>query len=68
MTEAKHCAEGGVEWLHNLKKSVDERNTIELLVNRIDAAKTEVNVKSTLSSVLGETVSHVKSGYHIIFR
>ncbi|WP_092639405.1 recombinase family protein [Acetanaerobacterium elongatum] len=43
------------DWLQSLKISVDERKTVELLVSRIEATKTEINVFSTLNSVLGET-------------
>lgn len=41
-------------WLKNLKDSTNDRDTILLLVERIDATKTEINVKSTLSTVLCE--------------
>lgn len=42
-------------WLDSLKNSTDERQTVLLLVSRINATKTEINVTSTLTSVLGET-------------
>ncbi len=41
-------------WLDSLKNSTDERQTVLLLVSRIDATKTEISVTSTLTSVLGE--------------
>ena len=40
------------DWIKSLVESTDERQTVELLVERIDATKTEVNVTSTLASVL----------------
>lgn len=41
-------------WLESLKKNTDEK-AVHLLVERIDIKnKTEINVKSTLESVLGE--------------
>ncbi len=42
-----------MSWLESLRNSTDERKTVELLVERIDATKTEVRVTSTLASVLG---------------
>lgn len=42
-------------WMKALRASTDERKTVELLVERIDATKTAVNVISTLTAVLGET-------------
>ena len=44
-----------VAWMEELRASTDERKTIKLLVERIDATKTAVNVTSTLTAVLGET-------------
>ena len=41
-------------WLNNLRKSTNERDTVLLLVERIDATKTAINVKSTLTTVLCE--------------
>ena len=41
-------------WLESLLKSTDERKTVEMLVERIDATKTAVQVTSTLTTVLGE--------------
>ena len=40
------------DWLKALRASIDEQQTVELLVERIDADKTEVNVISTLASVV----------------
>lgn len=42
-------------WMEALRASTDERKTVELLVERIDATKTAINVTSTLIAVLGET-------------
>jgi site-specific DNA recombinase len=42
-------------WFRALREAPSDRKTVELLVERIEAAKTEVNVISTLASVLGET-------------
>lgn len=41
-------------WLDNLKNSTNKRETILLLVESINATKTEINVKSTLTTVLCE--------------
>jgi hypothetical protein len=42
-------------WLSSLRSSPDDRRTVEILVERINATKTEVNVISTLTSVLEKT-------------
>ena len=47
-----YTAKQVAEWMKSLAESTDEHQTIELLVERIDATKTEVNVTSTLASVL----------------
>ena len=41
-------------WLESLRDSTDDRKTVELLVERVDATKTAVTVTSTLTAVLGE--------------
>ena len=43
------------DWLNNLNNSTDDRQTVEMLVERIDATKTAVHVTTTLPAVLGET-------------
>ncbi len=41
-------------WLDNLRNSTSERETVLLHVERIDVTKTEINVISTINSVLCE--------------
>lgn len=42
-------------WIKSLKESKGDRATVELLVERIDATKTDINVTTTLTSVLRKT-------------
>lgn len=43
------------DWLKALRASTNDRQTVELLVERIDASTTEINVTSTLISVVRNT-------------
>lgn len=47
-------AEQITNWLNVIRSAADDK-VVHLLINRIDANKTEINIQSTLNSVLGNT-------------
>lgn len=47
-------AEQITNWLNVFRSAADDK-VVHLLINRIDANKTEINIQSTLNSVLGNT-------------